>query len=164
MHQEIIHTYQQLMANLANLPGEIAAVQTDLNAAKTQLALSERTLADLEAQAMLTAEGSNAEKRKADVIAKCAADPVYVRWGKAADTERADIARLTVEFDRLGREFTAVGYAARMTASMAEMLAAVGPTKLTTDVNFYPANGNGKAPSANSGHTMTAADAADLGL
>jgi len=46
VHQQLINQYIDIMASLANLPGEIAAVQTDLNAAKTQLAISDRTLAD----------------------------------------------------------------------------------------------------------------------
>ena len=45
MHQQLINQYTDIMASLDNLPGEIAAVQTDLNAAKAQLATSERTLA-----------------------------------------------------------------------------------------------------------------------
>ena len=42
MHQQLVNQYTDIMASLANLPGEIAAVQTDLNAAKMQLATSDR--------------------------------------------------------------------------------------------------------------------------
>ncbi|MBK8800441.1 MAG: hypothetical protein IPM07_31000 [Anaerolineales bacterium] len=41
MHQQLIDRYTDTMASLDNLPGEIAAVQTDLNAAKMQLGTSE---------------------------------------------------------------------------------------------------------------------------
>jgi len=65
MHQQLIDTYTNIMADLGNLPAEIAAAQTDLNAAKLQLATSERTLADIEAHTSLNVEGKNAEERKA---------------------------------------------------------------------------------------------------
>jgi len=164
VHQQLINQYTDIMASLANLPGEIAAVQTDLNAAKLQLATSDRTLADIEAQTALNVEGKNAEERKARLTQALKADAVYVRWSKAADTERADVAKLTTEYDRLTREFAAVGYAARLTASMAEMLAAMGPSK-AQDVQFnMDASGKSAAVLTGSNGHMTAQDAADLGL
>ena len=164
MHQQLIDTYTNIMASLANLPGEIAAMQTDLNAAKAQLATSDRTLADIEAQTALNVEGKNAEERKARLSQVLKADAVYVRWSKAADVERADIAKLTTEFDRLTREFAAVGYAARLTASMAEMLAAMGPNK-ATDISFnMDASGKSAAVINGSNGHVTAQDAADIGL
>ena len=164
MHQQLINQYTDIMASLANLPGEIAAVQTDLNAAKAQLATSDRTLADIEAQTALNVEGKNAEERKAKLTQALKADPVYVRWAKAADVERADIAKLTTEYDRLVREFAAVGYAARLTASMAEMLAAMGPNK-AGDINFnMDAAGKSAAVINGSNGQVTAQDAADIGL
>ena len=168
MHQQLINQYTDIMASLANLPGEIAAMQTDLNAAKAQLATSDRTLADIEAQTALNVEGKNAEERKARLSQVLKADAVYVRWSKAADVERADIARLTTEYDRLTREFAAVGYAARLTASMAEMLASMGPNK-AQDVQFnMDAAGKSAAQidrigNGSNGH-VTAQDAADIGL
>ena len=63
MHQQLINQYTDIMVSLANLPGEIAAVQTDIAAAKAQLATSDRTLADIEAQTALNVEGKNAEER-----------------------------------------------------------------------------------------------------
>ena len=171
MHQDLINAYTSIMANLANLPGEIAAVQTDLNAAKLQLATSERTLADIEAQTSLNVEGKNAEERKARLGIALKTDTVYIRWDKAAAVERADVARLTTELDRLSREFAAVGYAARLTAAAMEMLAAMGPNN-AGDVQFsMDAAGksaaqigrvNGVSISGN-GH-VTAQDAADIGL
>ena len=164
MHQQLIDTYANIMADLGNLPGEIAAVQTDLNAAKLQLATSERTLADIEAQTALNVEGKNAEERKARLTQALKADAVYVRWSKAADTERADVAKLTTEYDRLTREFAAVGYAARLTASMAEMLAAMGPSK-AQDVQFnMDAAGKSAALVNGSNGHVTAQDAAEAGL
>ena len=164
MHQELVSQYADIMASLANLPGEIAAVQTDLNAAKAQLATSDRTLADIEAQTALNVEGKNAEERKARLSQALKADAVYIRWDKAAAVERADIAKLTTEYDRLTREFAAVGYAARLTASMAEMLAAMGPNK-AGDIEFnMDAAGKSAAVINGSNGQVTAQDAADIGL
>ena len=164
MHQQLINQYTDIMASLANLPGEIAAVQTDLNAAKAQLATSDRTLADIEAQTALNVEGKNAEERKARLSQALKADAVYIRWDKAAAVERADIAKLTTEYDRLTREFAAVGYAARLTASMAEMLAAMGPnTAQDVQFNMDAAGKSAAVLNASNGH-VTAQDAADIGL
>ena len=164
MHQQLINQYTDIMADLGNLPGAIAAVQTDLNAAKLQLAVSERTLADIEAQTALNVEGKNAEERKARLSQALKADPVYIRWAKAADVERADIAKLTTEYDRLTRQFAAVGYAARLTASMAEMLAAMGPnTAQDVQFNMDAAGKSAALVNGSNGH-VTAQDAADLGL
>ena len=164
MHQQLIDRYTDIMASLDNLPGEIAAVQTDLNAAKMQLATSERTLADIEAQTALNVEGKNAEERKARLGLTLKSDAVYVRWDKAAAVERADVAKLTTEYDRLGREFAAVGYAARLTAAAMEMLAAMGPNK-AQDVQFnMDASGKSAAVLNGSNGHMTAADAAEVGL
>ena len=164
MHQQLIAEYMHLMVSLDNLPGEIAAVQTDIAAAKAQLATSDRTLADIEAQTALNVEGKNAEERKARLTQALKADAVYVRWSKAADVERADIAKLTTEYDRLTREFAAVGYAARLTASMAEMLASMGPNK-AQDVQFnMDAAGKSAAVLNGSNGHVTAQDAADIGL
>lgn len=167
MHQQLIDTYTNIMADLGNLPGEIAAAQTDLNAAKTQLATSERTLADIEAQTALNVEGKNAEERKARLGLTLKTDAVYVRWSKAADTERADVAKLTTEYDMLVRQFAAVGYAARLTAATMEMVAAMGPNK-AQDIEFRM-DGAGKSAKVLSGSNgfnghITAQDAADIGL
>jgi hypothetical protein len=167
MHQQLIDTYTNIMADLGNLPGEIATAQMDLNAAKTQLATSDRTLADIEAQTALNVEGKNAEERKARLTQALKADAVYVRWSKAADVERADVAKLTNEVDMLTRQFAAVGYAARLTAATMEMLAAMGPNK-AGDIEFHmDASGKSAAQIARvngSNGTITAQDAADIGL
>ena len=167
MHQQLIDTYTNIMADLRNLPAAIAAAQTDLNAAKLQLATSERTLADIEAQTALNVEGKNAEERKARLTQVLKADAVYVRWAKAADVERADVAKLTNDVDMLTRQFAAVGYAARLTAATMEMLAAMGPNK-AGDIEFHmDASGKSAAQVARingSNGTITAQDAADIGL
>ena len=171
MHQHLIDTYTNIMADLGNLPGEIAAAQTDLNAAKLQLATSDKTLADIEAQTALNVEGKNAEERKAKLVQALKADPVYVRWSKAADVERADVAKLSNDVDMLTRQFAAVGYAARLTAATMEMLAAMGPNK-AGDIEFHmDASGKSAAQVARvngttngSNGTITAQDAADIGL
>ena len=164
MQAQILATYADLMTRLDTLPKEIAAVQTDLNAAKMQLATSEKTLADIEAQTALNVEGKNAEERKARLTQALKADAVYIRWDKAAAVERADIAKLTTEYDRLTREFAAVGYAARLTASMAEMLAAMGPnTAQDVQFNMDAAGKSAAVLNASNGH-VTAQDAADIGL
>jgi hypothetical protein len=171
MHQDLINSYASIMGNLVNLPGGIAAVQTDLNAAKAQLATSERTLADIEAQTSLNETvkaGKNAEERKALVVQVLRADDVYFRWSHAAEVERMEVAKLSTEYDRLTREFAAMGYAARLTASAMEMLAAMGPAK-AGDIEFHmDAAGKSAAQLArvtngSNGH-MTAQDAADAGL
>ena len=164
MHQQLINQYTDIMASLANLPGEIAAAQTDLNAAKAQLATSDRTLADIEAQTALNVEGKNAEERKARLTQALKADAVYVSRSEAADTERAGVAKLTTEYDRLTREFAAVGYAARLTAAAMEMLAAMGPnTAQDVQFNMDAAGKSAAVLNASNGH-VTAQDAADIGL
>ncbi len=167
MHQQLVNQYADIMASLANLPGEIAAVQTDLNAAKMQLATSDRTLTDIEAQTALNVEGKNAEERKARLTQTLKADAVYVRWSKAADVERAEVAKLANDVDMLTRQFAAVGYAARLTAATMEMLAAMGPNK-AGDISFnMDLTGKSAAQiqrvNGTNGH-VTAQDAADIGL
>ncbi len=162
MQREIIATYADIMERLSDLPDQIATVQTDLNAAKMQLSTSEKTLEDIEAQTMLTAEGSNPEKRKADCAAKLAKDAVYVRWAKAAAVERQDVARLSNDVAALTNRFAAAGYQARLHAGLMNFLAASGAVTPAGDMQFYPQRTNG-ATANGAGH-MTAADAADLGL
>lgn len=168
MLNQMIQATQDLMTLLNTLPGEIAAVQIDLNAAKLQLAGSEKTLADIEAQTMLTAEGSNPEKRKADCAAKLAANTVYLRWAKAADLERQDVARLTAEYDLLLRQFQAAGYQSKLHAELMHLLAESRSLTAVGDLNFYrpgqpafPVRPNGSNGAA--GH-VTGNDAADIGL
>ena len=76
MQREIIAAYADIMERLSVLPDQIAAVQTDLNAAKMQLSASEKTLEDIEAQTALNVEGKNAEERKAKLAATLKTDAV----------------------------------------------------------------------------------------
>lgn len=111
---------------------------------------------------MLTAEGSNAEKREADCAAKLKASPVYTRWAKAADDGRRAVAVLTDQADSLTRQFAAAGYQSKLHAAMLAYLAESGAVSSVGDLNFNmgskPANG------ANGYGHIEAADAADLGL
>jgi len=160
MQAQILATYAELMTSLSMLPKEIAACQTDLNAAKMQLSTSEKTLADIEAQTALNVEGKNAEERKARLVQTLKLDAVYVRWSKAADLERQGVAKLTTELDLLVRQFGAVGYAAKLHAELMHFLGSSGAISTVGDINFNmgtKANGNGAG-------YMTATDAADLGL
>ena len=112
-------------------------------------------------------EGKNAEERKAKLSQVLKADAVYVRWSKAADVERADVAKLANDVDMLTRQFAAIGYAARLTAATMEMLAAMGPNR-AGDIEFHmDASGKSAAQVARvngSNSHMTAQDAADAGL
>jgi hypothetical protein len=159
MQREIIAAYADIMERLSVLPDQIAAVQTDLNAAKMQLSASEKTLEDIEAQTALNVEGKNAEERKARLAATLKTDAVYVRWAKAAAVERQDVARLTNDVAMLTNHFAAAGYQARLHSGLMNFLAASGAVTPVGDMQFYPrTNGTNGA-----GH-MTAADAVDLGL
>jgi len=160
MQKEIIRTYAELMTKLDDLPGEIAAVQTDLNAAKMQLSTSEKTLDDIEAQTLLNVDGKNAEERKAKLAATLKGDQVYTRWYKAAAVERQEVAALTNDVTRLTNQFAAVGYQARLHAGLMNYLAASGAVTPAGDMNF---NMGAKPSNAANGH-VTAADAADIGL
>jgi hypothetical protein len=162
MQREIIATYTDIMTRLTTLPDEIAAAQTDLNAAKMQLSASEKTLEDIEAQTALNVEGKNAEERKARLAATLKVDAVYVRWSKAAATERQDVARLSNDVAALTNHFAAAGYMARLHAGLMNFLAASGAVTPDGDMQFYKrtngTNGNGN------GHVTAADAAADFGL
>lgn len=158
MQKEIIRTYAELMTKLDDLPGEIAAVQTELTAARLDLDRDERGVKDIEAQ--IFGEGTNDEKRKADKIAKLKADAVYQRWARAADRGRREVAVLSDQVEGLTRQFAAVGYQARLHAGLMNYLAASGAVTPAGDMNF---NMGGKPSNGANGH-VTAADAADIGL
>jgi hypothetical protein len=164
MQQQLIQQYRTIMADLMNLPGAIAAVQTDVNAAKAQLATTEATLASIESDASLTIEGKNAEERKARLSQSLRIDAVYARHSKAVDLERAEIARLTTEYDRLLREFSAVGYAAKLTASLMDLVAATGVKVTDIDFGMDAAGKSAAQVQRVNGGSATIADAADLGL
>jgi septal ring factor EnvC (AmiA/AmiB activator) len=166
MQKQLIQQYKTIMADLMALPAAIAAVQTDVNAAKAQLATTEATLESIESDASLTVEGKNAEERKARLAQTLRTDAVHARHSKAANVERAEIARLTVDYDRLLREFAAVGHAAKLTASLMELVAASGAATIPQDVQFGMDSAGKSAAQIQrvNGGSATIADAADLGL
>ena len=159
MQKELIATYTDIMGKLATLPGEIEAVQTELTAAKLDLDRDERTVKEIKAQTMLTAEGSNAEKREADCAAKLKTDAVYQRWAQSADKGRRAVAVLADQVDSLTRQFAAVGYQSKLHAAMLAFLAESGAVSSVGDISFNM----GSKPTGADGH-ITEADAADLGL
>lgn len=175
MQQNIIAIYQDLMGKLETLPNEIAAVQANMNAVKTQLAASEKAMADIEAETAQSIEGKNADERKAKLAAALKTHATYQRFARAADKERADVTALNVDYDLYMRQFTAVGFQARLHAGLMNYLAAAAPGT-DIDFNMDPAgksaaqlrrvNGsNGTGHGANgSGGNVTPSDAADLGL
>ena len=65
--QQLVRPAHRHHEDIANLPGKVAAVQTDLNAAKMRG--PDRTLADIEAQTALNIENKNAEERKGALVA-----------------------------------------------------------------------------------------------
>ena len=177
MQQNIIAIYQDLMGKLETLPNEIAAAQANMNAVKTQLAASEKAMADIEAETAQSIEGKNADERKARLAAALKTHAAYQRFARAADKERADVTALNVDYDLYMRQFTAVGFQARLHAGLMNYLAAAPGTDI--DFNMDPAgksaaqlrrvngsngtNGTGHGANGNGG-SVTPSDAADLGL
>ena len=159
MHQQLIETYTSLMADLMNLPEEIAAAQSDLTKSKFSLDQCTKEMDRIEAETSLTVEGKNAEERKARLALALNSSVLY---GKLAGEEtgwRKDIAKLTNDVDNLTRQFTAVGYAAKLHAAMLAYLAGPGAQQPVGDVSFGM---GGKTHMSNG--AVTAADAADIGL
>jgi hypothetical protein len=167
MQQQLIATYNDLMSKLGSLPVAIEQVQIELTAAKLDLERDEKALKDIEVNTR--GEGSNDDQRKADKAAKLKADIAYARFAQAADAGRREVAVLAAQVDSLTRQYSAVTYQAKLHAALLEMVTGAGLKP--QDVNFYSPAQLAAMPAphitpngANSGHTMTAADAADLGL
>lgn len=166
MQQQLIDTYKALMASLATLPLEIQAAQSNLNEVRRTAADTKRLLDEAETVAIANAEGSNAEKRKADASLKLAGNLAYQRLAAALRKEQADVAALQTEVDSLTNQFAAVGYQARLHAGLFAFLGSAGtpvPANLDGlgDVVFQPTQytlrGNGNS-------YVTADDAAQIGL
>ena len=161
MQDELIATYTSLMTSLATLPEEIAAAQSDLTSAKIALGAAERELERIEAEIQLTVEGSNDVKRKAAFTLACRENIFHRAQSAEARAGRDAIARLTNDVDNLTRQFTAVGFQARLHASLLAYLAAAAPGQ-PIDVSF------GMGSKSNNNHTgngtVTPADAAAIGL
>ena len=161
MQEQLIATYAGLMTSLATLPEEIAAAQSDLTSAKIALGAAERELERIEAEIQLTVEGSNDVKRKAAFTLACRENIFHRAQSAEARAGRDAIARLTNDVDNLTRQFTAVGFQARLHASLLAYLAAAAPGQ-PIDVSF------GMGSKSNNNHTgngtVTPADAAAIGL
>ena len=161
MQEQLIETYTSLMTSLATLPEEIAAAQSDLTKSKFSLAQCETEMDRLEAEQSLTVEGKNAEERKAKLALALKAHTFHAKLAAEALGWRKDIARLTNDVDNLTRQFTAVGFQARLHASLLAYLAAAAPGQ-PVDVSF------GMGSHTNNNHdgngTVTPADAAAIGL
>lgn len=159
MQDELIATYTSLMTSLATLPEEIAAAQSDLTSAKIALGAAERELERIEAEIQLTVEGSNDVKRKAAFTLACRENIFHRAQNAEARAGRDAIARLTNDVDNLTRQFTAVGFQARLHASLLNYLAAAAPGQ-PVDVSFDM----GSKSAGNGNGTVTPADAAAIGL
>jgi predicted nucleic acid-binding Zn-ribbon protein len=159
MHQQLIDTYTSLMADLMTLPEEVAAAQSDLTKSKFSLDQCVKEMDRLEAETSLTVEGKNAEERKARLALALTGSVIYSKLAAEATGWRKDIAKLTNDVDNLTRQFTAVGYAAKLHASLLAYLAGPGAQQPVGDVSF----GMGGKTHLSNG-AVTAADAADIGL
>ena len=175
MHAQIVSTYRSLMTSLNTLPDEIAAAQTDLTNAGKPLAETKKLIAAIDEaldlrKAALAIEcataGKNDIERKAMLPVAIANDHeskvLAKRRGdlEAKQAERAfGIASLTNDVDNLTRQFAAVGYATKLHAGLMAYLASAAPGK-EFDVTF----GADNAIAVNGNGTITAADAAELGL
>ena len=161
MQEQLIATYADLMTSLGDLPQEIAAAQSDLTKSKFSLAQCETEMDRLEAEQSLTVEGKNAEERKAKLALALKAHAFHAKLAAEALGWRKDIAVLTNDVDNLTRQFTAVGFQARLHASLLAYLAAAAPGQ-PIDVSF------GMGSKSNNNHTgngtVTPADAAAIGL
>jgi hypothetical protein len=164
MQKQLIETYTDLMTKLAQLPAAIEQVQIELTAAKLDLERDEKSAKEIEATTR--GEGKNDDERKAAKLVALKADAVYVRFAKAVEAGRRDVAVLGDQVESLTRQYGAVTYQAKLHAAMLEMVTGAGLTG--QDVNFYtPAQLAATVPATYAhvnGGTATAADAADLGL
>ena len=163
MIDQLVTTYNELMASLGNLPDAIAAAQNDLTEVKLQLAKSEQALKDISAEVALSIEGKNAEERAAKLTQALKSHKTYQQFAKAADTERGDAAKLTNEVDNLTRQFTAVGYQAKLHSAMVAYFAAAGAVA-PQDVQFYNKESKQHTTNGKANGNVTAEDAAAIGL
>lgn len=163
MINQLIATYNELMTSLGNLPDEIAAAQNDLTGIKIELGKVEQEAKDMAAAAALTIEGKNAEERAAKLTQTLRSNARYQTWVKALDGLRADAARLTNDVDNLTRQFTAVGYQAKLHSVMVGYFAAAGAVA-PTDVQFYSKGAQQHTTNVKANGNVTAEDAAAIGL
>lgn len=157
--QQIVTIYADLMGRLDDLPQAIEAAQIELTATRLDLERDEKACKEISDS--LSVEGSNDEKRKAAKAAILATHAPYQRFSQSAAANRRSVAVQSDAVDSLTRQFTAVGYQARLHAGLMAYLAAAGAVSGATDINF---NMGRKAVGSNGAGHMTAQDAADLGL
>ncbi len=162
MINQLIATYNDLMASLATLPDEIVAVQNELTEAKSRLALHEQAMKEISADMALTIEGKNAEERAAKLTQTLKLHGVYQKRAELASVERISVATLTNDVDNLIRQFTAAGYQAKLHSAMVAYFAAAGAVA-PQDVQFY-SGGKSITTNGKANGNVTAEDAAAIGL
>ena len=163
MLNQLIQTYNDLMTSLGTLPDAIAEAQGRLTEMKLRLAKSEQAMKDISAATALTIEGKNAEERAAKLAAALKADLVYMGSFAGAETWRKEIAVIADEVANLERQFTAVGYQAKLHSAMVSFFAAAGAVA-PQDVQFYSKGATQHKTNGNGNGNVTAEDAAAIGL
>lgn len=167
----LIQTYNNIMAQLVNLPADIDAAQAALDDATMRRAGWKSGLDTREGQLKSQATGKNADERAAALAELQATDSVYRRSFTELQESDAEVKALTREVDGLTRRFTAVGYQCRLHAALLTCLGSAGvpvPSDLTNNIDVvFPrptdhVNGNGHDIYPND--VAGPADAADLGL
>lgn len=156
--QQILEIYTDLMTKLDDLPLAIQQAQIELTATRLDLDRDEKAAKEI--GDTLRVEGKNDEERKAAKVTTLKGHTVYQRFSQSADANRRSVAYQTDLVDHLTRQFTAVGYQAKLHAGLMAYLASAGAVSGVTDIQFSM----GRNKATNGAAHMTAADAADLGL
>lgn len=156
--QMILETYTDLMTKLDDLPLAIQQAQTELTATRLDLDRDEKAAKEIGES--LPPRGNNDSERKANKLADLKTHVVYQRFSQSADANRRSVAYQTDLVEHLTRQFTAVGYQAKLHAGLMAYLASAGAVSGATDIQFSM----GRNKVTNGAAHMTAADAADLGL
>ena len=163
MIDQLIATYNDLMTSLGTLPDDIAAAQNDLTEAKSRLAVQEQAMKDISAEVASTIEGKNADERAAKLAQVLKGHGVYQNRAGMATVARVEVANLTNEVDNLTRQFTAVGYQAKLHSAMMAYFAAAGAVA-PQDVQFYSKGDAKHTTNGKVNGNVTADDAAAIGL
>ena len=165
MHEQLMQTYADIMASLAQLPDDIAGYQSDLTDAKLRKVEVEREL-DRQDAALINAAGgykglgSNEKERELALDGLRAKSNQWQGVNGELSTLTRTVAEMTDELNAAERQYGAVCYMARMHAALLTYLGSAGPVTPVTlpDFTALRTNGNGKHGAA------TVADAAELGL
>jgi len=167
----LIQTYNNIMAQLVNLPADIDSAQRDLDAAIHERSVCKSALDAREGEMKTLATGKNADERAAALAKLQMTDDRYRRTLAELQSAEADVRVLTRGVDSLNRRFTAVGYQCRLHAALLTYLGSAGvpvPSDVTNNIDVvFPrptdhVNGNGHGIDPND--VAGPADAADLGL